>query len=123
MHRSLLKQVLKVLRSVLLYNLVLSGLVIAVGYFRHWETAFQYGEGFSFGGFAIIAIGALSLLGFWSSTRDFTYQHSQSAGNQSIPNRSAQLSAETLQKFGFQIDSLLSGAVAIAIGSILQAFQ
>jgi len=119
-NQSLFKQILKLIRFVLLSNTVLAGLIAVVGYFRRWETGFQYGEGFSFGGFAIIGVGVLSLIGFWSSTRDFSYQYSQSAGNQSILDRSVQLSSEVLQKFSFQIDTILSGALAIVIGAILQ---
>jgi hypothetical protein len=113
---------LNILIKVLLVNV---GIIVAVGlygWFRGWNTGYQYGGGIVVAGIAMIVLGIASVMSFWRDTRSFEFQYGQSAGHQTIYERTQQSLNEALRRYSFQIQTALIGIVAIVIGSIIQEF-
>ena len=111
-----------ILMKILIVNGVITGLVLAIGYNKNWQTLYQYGEGITLCGFIVMAVGALSVFGFWKGTRDPFVQYAQSVSSETIRQRSQKHVLDALAAYSFQFEAFLTGGFAVAIGTILQIY-
>lgn len=112
----------QLLIKALIVNLVIIIGVLLFGFYKGWSTLFQFGEAIALCGFLIIGIGTLSVFGFWSGSRNAETQYAQSVSRETISQRTQNNLNDAYSNYSFQLHSILSGAIAIAIGTILQMY-
>ncbi|NOX44724.1 MAG: hypothetical protein GXO72_03155 [Caldiserica bacterium] len=83
------------------------------------RDARQYGSVFAMLGLGAWAVGALSVLGSWGSTRSFSHQYPSSVSRSGSPERARQLMRDTLATYGFLIRCSLVGAILVGVGALL----
>lgn len=110
-----------VLLKVSVVNLTIMIGTALFGLYKGWNTLFQYGEAIALCGFMVIGIGTISLFGFWSGSRNSDTQYAQSVRKESIRERTQNDQKEARSTYQFQVDSILSGGLAVAIGTVLQS--
>lgn len=101
-------------------NLVIVLGVLLFGFYKGWQTFFQFGEAIALSGFLVIGIGTISVFGLWSGSRDSNSQYARSAGKETITERTQNDVRDAHSTYSFQINCILSGAFAVAIGTVLQ---
>ena len=110
----------RLVRNAVLVDLVILVAVGLVCWLADWRTLLQFGQGLVWAGVGAMIVGVSSLTGFWSATRRYPYQHSESAGVQSIHERARQAVKDEAQNFGFLILMGVAGVVSILVGALIQ---
>ncbi|MGY4707565.1 hypothetical protein ACVNPS_07470 [Candidatus Bipolaricaulota sp. J31] len=79
----------------------------------------QYGNVFGTLGFAVWALGALSVIGSWRFTRSFPYQHPWYMSHEGLMGRAKRLMRDVLVEYGFLLRCFTVGAVLLGVGAWL----
>ncbi len=99
------------------------GIFVAVGlvcWFGGWRSAFHYSNGLIIAGVGAMAIGVFSLFGGWGITRNFVYQHAQSAGENDVVAQARRELKDTDQSYEFLAVMGVVGVVVIACGILVR---
>ena len=115
--------ILRLVRRVAIAELVIILIVGALYWFlsaSDWSWK-SFANALFLAGGAVIGIGFFLIFGGWGSTRNFRYQHSESAGSQDIHGRTAQASRDLWQNYSTVLEVLILGAVTIATSMIIEA--
>ncbi len=107
--------------GILILNMVVAIISGAVGLYLNWTTAYQYGGGIFIGGIVVVAIGVLSVMGYWKQARNFNYIYAQSMSSEPSNDRNKRAMDESLQRYSSQLIITISGILSLVIGSILQS--
>jgi amino acid transporter len=111
---------LRLIGIIVLVALVILTVVTLIGWLAGWQMASQFGSGFIWGGVAAIALGVLSIVGGWGTTRDSDYLYAQSASHQSMHERTRQSLRDSLRSYNLVIVTGAAGGLCLLIGSLVQ---
>jgi hypothetical protein len=107
------------LRNAVLIDLAICVLVVLFGLVAGWQSVVDYANGLFIAGGSIIGAGALSGVGNVTITRDFSYLMGASAGVDSSPERTHRSRKDSMQSYGFLLDTVAAGIPLILIGILL----
>lgn len=104
-------------------TLIVSILVLSIGFINNWHDPVAFSNGFFIAGGILITLGALSVAGGFLQRADFKMTYSESAGQANLAERSQRIVTDVLQRYGTM--TLLLGAgtllivIAVLIGKLL----
>jgi hypothetical protein len=99
-------------------TLIVSILVLVIGYIYDWHEAVRFSNAFFAAGGILIVLGTLSIAGGFLQRADFKMSYSESAGQANIAERSQRMISDIAQRYGAMI-LLVSVGVLLMIISVL----
>ncbi len=117
--RSITSQLLKL--SLIVFGIVLLvvGIILVIGWWQGWQTEGEFQNAIQLAGILLLGIGLLGIKGSWDGTRNFQYQYSMSASNQSSWERIQQNLIDFSQSFAFMLVCFGAGGICLAIGWLM----
>lgn len=117
--RTTANPIVRLLRSILLTDLVLSGIAVALAWLAGWRTPGGYADALAVCGLGAVLIGTLSVLGHWGGTRSFPYVFGRSMSPAPLPERTRQGLSDLADVYSLAILMVISVAIAMAAGGLL----
>jgi len=111
---------LRLLRSVVIIDLVA---VVAVGlacWFGGWRTLYQYGAGLTLAGIVIIGLGILFVTMAWQGSRSFHQLYGESMSEDSMVERVKRTQRYLLRNYASLIQLTAAGLVLLVLGAVIQ---
>lgn len=104
---------------ILLLTLIVSVLVLVIGWLAGLRTATQFSNTFFVTGAILIILGLLSVAGGFMQRANFNIVYSQSAGDAPLVGRTKQMMADIQQGYGMLILLEASGVLFVAISILI----
>ena len=104
----------------ILIELCILSLLALIGWYKAWETVNRYGDSLFYMGLISVGIGLMSIKGYLDSTRSFGYQYSLTVGEHDAWQRTKLGLIETMENHQFMMIMLLTGAINMLLGWIIQ---
>jgi hypothetical protein len=109
------------IRSVLITVVVILVIVGLICWVVGWTTADQFGKAMIVGGLISIVFGLFSVAGEMGMTRSYTYQAAESAGEDTLYDRTQESHRNLADTMQALIVLGSAGVVAIVIGLLIRA--
>lgn len=107
---------------VLALTLVVTLVVLMIGWFGKWNTVAQFSNGFFAAGMILAVIGILSVAGGFAQRANFGILYSQSAGDASLGERAQRMVADIQQGYGVLVllagSGLLLMVISVAVNQL-----
>ncbi len=117
------KLVLRLAGKILGVAMLVSLVVLLIGYFLHWNTLVKFSNGFFAAGAILIVLGILSIAGGFLQRANFGMLYAESAGQMSSPERAQRMAADITQRYGTLIFLVITGllliGISVAVGQFL----
>jgi hypothetical protein len=95
--------------------LLISLVILMVGFVLKWNTSVQFSNAFFVAGAIAIVIGTFSVTGGFEQRANFGMTYAESAGQASISERTQRMMADINQRYGVLILMIGTGILLIAI--------
>ena len=116
------RQVLRLAGKILGATVIISLVVLLIGYFLQWSDPFQFSNGFFAAGAILIVLGILSIAGGFAQRANFGILYAESAGQMNSPERAQRMMADIAQRYGSFILLLVTGLLLIGISAVIGSF-
>lgn len=117
------KNALRLAGLILGATLVISLLVLLIGYIYQWDKPVQFSNAFFAAGAVTIILGIFSVTGGFAQRANFNILYAESAGQADQAERSQRAVTEVIQRYAVVIMLVSTGllliGIAIAIGTFL----
>lgn len=107
--------VLRLLGAMFGIALVVSLIVIVIGWIFQWSQPVQFSNAFFAAGAIVIVFGTLSVAGGFEQRANFPIAYAESAGHASISERTQRMMSEINQRYGSFLLMVGSGLILIGI--------
>jgi len=116
------KVVLRLAGKILGATALISLVVLAIGYFLHWNGPVKFSNGFFASGAILIVLGVLSITGGFAQRSNFGMLYAESAGQMNSAERAQRMAADITQRYGTLIFLVVTGLLLVGISTIVGKF-
>jgi hypothetical protein len=117
--RTLLSQLIRLSGIVFLIDLLVIGIIAALGWGAGWQTQDKFKDAIQLAGILVIGMGFMGVKGNWNGTRSFEYQSSMSTTKESSWERTQQTLLDFAQIYKFLLVMFVAGGICLVISWLM----
>ncbi len=100
-------------------TLVISLLILLVGFVYYWNSPAHYSNAFFIVGAILIVLGVFSVAGGFAQRGNFGIIYAETAGQANLAERGQRIAADVTQRYGVMIFLTITGLLLIGIAVLI----